>query len=173
MNLKQELLNAFQQVSEETFTVSQLLKIYMGRTSKIHSDSKSARQYIHRVVQRLIVGGDLMLHSTLGRKHIYVFTEQSSLFRNQANGEKIENLGSQVATEQKNLETELIERLNHQKRMLLTAMGEAEEYDAIYKDIPGVRPYVQHLYDEARDRCNKLLGKVKALENLINSACQI
>jgi DNA polymerase-1 len=51
---------------------------------------------------------------------------------------------------------------------LLTAMGETEEYDAIYKEIPEMRVQIQSLYNDSRDRCSKLLGKVKALENLIS-----
>jgi len=46
-------------------------------------------------------------------------------------------------------------------------MGEAEEYDAIYKEMPEIQMQIQELYNQSRDKCSKLLGKVKAIESLI------
>ncbi len=70
------------------------------------------------------------------------------------------------------LKKNLTERLNQQKLMLLTAIGEAEEYDAIYKEVPEIGAQIQELYNESRDRYSKLLGRVKAIENLIALSSQ-
>jgi hypothetical protein len=66
----------------------------------------------------------------------------------------------------------LTERLNAHKMELLTAMGEVEEYDAICKDMPNLKEDIQSLYDDSRDRCSKILGRVKALESLLSIGAQ-
>ena len=50
---------------------------------------------------------------------------------------------------------------------MLSSIGETEEYDAICKDLPHMKNQIQELYDDARDRCTKTLGRVKALEAVI------
>ena len=51
---------------------------------------------------------------------------------------------------------------------MLCAMGEAEEYSALCHEHPDLQEQAQTLYNQARDRSALLLGKVKALENLIS-----
>ncbi|EIK45845.1 hypothetical protein O59_001484 [Cellvibrio sp. BR] len=61
----------------------------------------------------------------------------------------------------------LQERLNRHKLEMLSAMGETEEYDAICSEIPELQDDIQPLYNQSRDKCSKLLGRVKALESLL------
>ena len=70
------------------------------------------------------------------------------------------------------MEKSLTERLSNQKLNLLTAIGEVEEYEAIYQELPEMRMQIQELYNESRDRCSKLLGTVKAIEKLITLSPQ-
>ena len=101
-----------------------------------------------------------------GRAHKYKVTEQlSARIADLSAPDMLENNDNQIP--HNSLGKNLTERLHQQKLMLLTAMGEAEEYDAIYKELPAIGAQIQELYNESRDRCSKLLGKVKAIENLI------
>lgn len=165
--LKQEVIDIFQQLSGKTFTVNQALEIYMATPSIAHSDVKLARQYIRRNMLKLIASGDLKVMASAGRTHQYRLTDQFGLRMAESNSTTL-NTKTESSIQHDKVKKTLAERLHHQKLMLLTAMGEAEEYDAIYKEMPDIRVQIQELYNESRDRCSKLLGKVKAIENLIN-----
>ena len=139
----------------------------MTTPSRCHSDVKLARQYIRRNMLKLITSGDLKVITSAGRTHRYQLSDQFGLRMAALNDISL-NTKSESPVQHNKVEKSLSERLHHQKLMLLTAMGEAEEYDAIYKEMPNIRMQIQELYNESRDRCSRLLGKVKAIENLIN-----
>lgn len=61
----------------------------------------------------------------------------------------------------------LRERLKLHQAEVLTAMGEMEEYESICQEIPDLREMAQPRYNESRERCSRLLGRVKALESLL------
>lgn len=52
---------------------------------------------------------------------------------------------------------------------MLCALGEAEEYESLCKELPELSEEAQSLYSEARERSALLLGKIKALESLLSS----
>lgn len=164
---KQEVIDIFNQLSGKTFTIGQALELYMAIPSRTQSDLKLARQYIHRNMLRLMATGDLKKMNGEGRRHQYLMTDRFSSRIAESNGTSISAKNEPNAQRDK-VEQSLADRLHHQKLMLLTAMGETEEYDAIYKEMPEMRVKIQELYNESRDRCSKLLGRVKAIENLIN-----
>lgn len=164
-HLKQEVFSAFQELTGSSFTVGQAVSVYMTSSFCSHADIKPARQFVYRNMKRLIQAGELEKISADGGWQKYRFTEKF--------GARVFTVMSpissrQVVPEASKIGGNLTERLNHQKLELLTAMGETEEYDAIYKEIPEMREQIQSLYNDSRDRCSKLLGKVKALENLIS-----
>ena len=164
-HLKHEVLSAFQELTVSTFTVGQAVSVYMKSPFCSHSDRKPARQFIYRNMQRLIQTGELEKIDADDGWQKYRLTERF--------GARVVTVMPSISNDQVVLEASkiggnLTERLNRQKLELLTAMGETEEYDAIYKEIPEIREQIQSLYNDSRDRCSKLLGKVKALENLIS-----
>ena len=61
----------------------------------------------------------------------------------------------------------LTERLNHYKNELLTGFGEAEEYKRLCELFPKLKSKLQPRYNEVREHNSKLLGSIKAVENLI------
>ncbi|PKH85480.1 hypothetical protein [Colwellia sp. Bg11-28] len=61
----------------------------------------------------------------------------------------------------------LTERLNHYKNELLTGFGEAEEYKRLCDQFPNLKSKLQPKYNEVREHNSKLLGCIKAVENLI------
>jgi len=164
-HLKREVFSAFQELIGSRFTVAQAVSVYMASPFCSHSDVKPARQFVYRNMKRLIQTGELEKIGTDGGRQKFRFTESFSARL----VSKVPLITDQTRVlEVSNISGNLTERLNHQKLELLTAMGEAEEYDAIYKELPEMREQIQSLYNESRDRCSKLLGKVKALENLIS-----
>lgn len=163
---KKEVIDTFRLLAGKTFTIGQALDVYMSTPSKIHTESKSARQFVHRNILRFMAKGYIVQVKADGRAYKYKITEQfSARIAESSNPDMSESSDTQIPLN--SLGKCLTERLHQQKLMLLTAMGEAEEYDAIYKELPEIGAQIQELYNESRDRCSKLLGKVKAIENLI------
>lgn len=164
-HLKHEVFSVFQELIGSRFTVAQAVSVYMASPFCSHSDVKPARQFVYRNMKRLIQTGELEKIGPDGGWQKYRFTESFNA-RLASNVPLIS--GQPIVPEASNICGNLTERLNQQKLELLTTMGEAEEYDAIYKELPEMRGQIQSLYNDSRDRCSKLLGKVKALENLIS-----
>jgi hypothetical protein len=163
---RKEVIETFRLLAGKTFTIGHALEVYKSTPSKIHSESKSARQFVHRNILRFISTGDIVQINSEGRAYKYKITEQfRARIADSSTRDMPENNDTQI--QHNALGRNLTERLHQQKLMLLTAMGEVEEYDAIYKELPEIGAQIQDLYNESRDRCSKLLGKVKAIENLI------
>jgi hypothetical protein len=162
--MKPALLNALNQLSVEKFTVDQLTETYFRNTEALHASKKAARQFVYRNMKRLIEKG--YLESVVveqGWPH-YALTTQ---YR-----KKYQSLALPTISDSPVIPTMVIhgvrqslqDRLNRHKSEILTVMGETEEYDAICLAMPEMRADIQLLYNESRDRCSKLLGKVRALE---------
>jgi hypothetical protein len=163
---KNEVLEIFQNLRNDEFTIGQVLDLYMAAPFREHTDLKIARQFIHRTILKLASTGDLIKTSAENRRYKYRMTNQFV-----SRGSEIKSMpttpNSDRLTRKVSMKESLTERLHHQKLQLLTALGEAEEYDAIYKEMPEMQKQIQALYNESRDKCSKLLGKVRAIENLI------
>ena len=61
----------------------------------------------------------------------------------------------------------LVEKLKQYELALLSSMGESDEYKALSSDFPQLKSQLQEGYNKARDNSSKLLGRVKAIETLI------
>ena len=66
-----------------------------------------------------------------------------------------------------NIQKELFERLHDYKNDLLISLGETDEYKKLYEKFPEFLAKLKPEYANARDHNSRLLGKIKALENLI------
>ena len=163
-HLKHEIFSAFRELIGSSFTVGQAVSVYMASPICSHPEVKPARQFVYRSMKRLIQTGELEKMEADGGWQKYRFTERF----NERSAMSAPLISDRQVTLAANISGNLTERLNHQKLELLSAMGEVEEYDAIYKEIPEMRGKIQSLYNDSRDKCSKLLGKVKALENLIS-----
>lgn len=58
-------------------------------------------------------------------------------------------------------------KLNHYKAELLLNIGEAEAYKELYTEFPGLVDEIQPKYNKARDNNTKILGKIRAVEGLL------
>jgi len=61
----------------------------------------------------------------------------------------------------------LLSRLNDYKSALLEGLGEAEEYKILRLQFPKMHESLLDKYNEVRERNTRLLGKIKAIENLM------
>ncbi len=157
------LLSVLSTLPDQAITVGRLTKLYLDAPDSAHTSVKSARQYVYRNMLRLIDHGYMSRMNNDGEHPKYSLTHKFREFL----GEKM--IDSHTCTESLNdRSTPLLGRLNQYKSELLAAMGEAEEFELIGKDLPDMLKTVQPLYVDARERSVKILGRIKAVESLIS-----
>jgi len=168
LTIKSELVSALSTLVNREFTVHHLTEAYLNDPSCLHNSKKAARQFVYRNMLRLIDSGELTRVVVDSGWPLYRLTSQFRVL-----AEVPEAATKQPAVPEKviiandNSRQNLQERLNRHKLEMLTVMGETEEYDAICSEMPELRNDVQPLYNQSRDKCSKLLGRVKALESLL------
>jgi len=164
--LKSDLFGVLKDLQAASFTVDELTEAYLRHPSSSHTSKKAARQFVYRNMQRLMKSGYMEHVKVKGRWPHYSLTQpfirlcEATLSTSLAPAEsplelKVDPLAS------------LKDRLKVHQAEVLTAMGEMEEYEAICQEIPHLREIAQPRYNESRERCSRLLGRVKALESLL------
>lgn len=172
IQIKEALLQVLRNMSDSTFTVAQLTQKYLKHPNCQHADKKSARQYVYRKMVRMM---DL--------DQMIKLTDSTGWPRYQLSSVFLHGSVDRVATPNEIPKTEvtqrassavpphelaLKEKLSRYRSDMLCALGESEEYSAICHEHPDLRKNAQALYNEARERSAMLLGKMKALENILS-----
>jgi len=172
LTVKSGLLSALSTLVNREFTVHDLTEAYLNDPASLHDSKKAARQFVYRNMLRLIDNGELTRVVVDSGWPLYRLTPQFLIRLPKpmvriSNGVVPETSPVNTPATKENPRQSLQERLNRHKLEMLSAMGETEEYDAICSEIPELRDDVQPLYNQSRDKCSKLLGRVKALESLL------
>lgn len=175
LKVKTGLLAVLPQLKGRDFTVDDLTETYRNDPACLHQSKKAARQFVYRNMLRMIESGDLTRVVVDSGWPQYRLTPQFFVRSGHPNPTlpntpmtKDDVPAAPVMSAAKqDPRQNLHERLSRHKLEMLSAIGETEEYDAICKEIPELRDQVQVLYNASRDRCSKLLGRVKALEGLL------
>lgn len=172
LTVKSGLLSALSKLVDREFTVHGLTEAYLNDPACLHSSKKAARQFVYRNMLRLIDNGELTRVVVDGGWPLYRLTPRFKGVE-KAPAVAVPEMAPEIVVPEKvavakdTPRQSLQERLNRHKLEMLSAMGETEEYDAICSEMPELRDDVQPLYNQSRDKCSKLLGRVKALESLL------
>ncbi len=168
IRLRPELFALLTSGKIETFTAAELTNTYRRLPNSQSLTKQAARQFILRNLKRLETKGYLKEVSTsssstpryrlasnfnsncvtIGRPHLSIKGEENSLSTN--------------------FEASLRDKLKNQKQELGSIIGEIEEYELISNEVPLELDYIQSLYNQARDRYSKTIGRIRALESLIS-----
>lgn len=172
LTVKSGLLSALSTLVNREFTVHDLTDAYLNDPASLHDSKKAARQFVYRNMLRLIDNGDLTRIVVDSGWPQYRLTPQFLIKLPKPTVPKSAAAASEASPTKAPIVKDsprqsLQERLNRHKLEMLSAMGETEEYDAICSEMPELRDDVQPLYNQSRDKCSKLLGRVKALESLL------
>lgn len=147
------------------FTVSELKYAYQALPNRAHLSDKAAWQFVYRQISRLEKRGLVSrLANQKGERARYRLNDQVTPTGVSAT---VERSGQESIEIDSAIRLALKEKLHRYKVEMLSAIGETEEYDAICAELPDMRDSVQKMYNEARDRCSKMLGRVKALESIL------
>lgn len=169
LSLNPLFIDAAKEILDEEFSVGRLTETYLALDKCPHAKKEAARQFIYRNMLRLMKNGELEKHEGKQAWPVYKFTKKFNVHLSPVSYSTPPTKRAETRSSNRDVKARLRERLKVLKLEMLTAMGEVEEYSALENEVPGVRPAVQKLVDESRDRCSKLLGKVKAIETLLNA----
>ena len=61
----------------------------------------------------------------------------------------------------------LVTKLKHYKADLLLSIGESEAYKELYSEHPEIIEEIQPLFNTAKDNNTRILGKIRAIEGLL------
>ena len=172
IQIKDALLHVLKNMSDTPFTVAQLTQKYLNHHKTQHSSKQAARQYVYRKMKCLIENDQLIKLPEVNGWPRYQLTSEFldvSVVR-LANVKITDNVKiprqSTVAAHRH--VSSLKEKLSRYRSEMLCAIGESEEYSALCNEHPDLRESAQDLYNQARERSATLLGKMKALENMLS-----
>lgn len=177
IKMKPQLLHALNEIQGDSFTVAELTTHYLEHPESLHKSKKPARQFIYRNMVRMIKTGLMEKLPDNGGWPKYRLTQtfrshHSEAAKKEASTTTASLSGPSVSPASVSTEKPIAvlrERLSQHRSNMLCALGEAEEYESLCKELPELSEEAQSLYTEARERSALLLGKIKALESLLSS----
>ena len=176
IKIKPELLSLLTTDKFKRFTGQTLIKAYIGLPSSRDLNQRQVQQFIFRNLERLVCAGLANKENEeQGLQAEYRLTDkftadQYDIGTPHCISKPLEST-TKATTGFESL-MQLQEQLNLHKLELLTTIAETEEYESLCKQLPSKQPEIQELYNDARNRYSKTLGKVKAIESLISRTAQ-
>jgi len=170
IELDSNLLSILLTESFNNFSVLELRSAYLAIVSNPTRGKVEARKFVYRHILRLEKKG--LLERQYSEKRDRTFYSKSKQF-SPDKFHLLENPQECSESEVKEEENEgikknLISKLNKYRLELLTSIGETDEYKSLCNQFPQLTENLQERYNHARDNGSKILGRIKALESLIN-----
>ena len=146
------------------FTTSDVRSPYLTLKSDDSLKPVDARRRIYAELLKLVKKGWLTKVTPTGKG----FTRfiKTTMFDEAALRKTYESTISTTALTDK--KSPLVDKLNHYKTELLLNLGESEAYKELYTEFPELGNDIQPHYNRARDNNTRILGKIKAIECLLN-----
>ena len=154
------------------FSAVEIRTAYLVLINDEGMDKSDARRFVYSELLKLVnIGWLKKLVSTKKGITSYVKTESF-------NAELLNLQVKQVVTDKVDpvntvgaitVSDNLLNRLNGYKSALLEGLGEAEEYKNLRNEFPDMHKSLFEKYNAVREKNTRLLGKIKAIENLIDS----
>jgi len=148
------------------FTTSDVRSAYLALKNDPNLDPIVIRRKLYAELLKLVKKG--FLKKLISNKKGLTRFSKTELFNPDALTIKISDELSMDKSSDKDKQQHLTSKLNHYKAELLLNIGKIEAYKELYSDLPELVTEIQPQYNEARDNNTKILGKIKAIEGLIN-----
>jgi hypothetical protein len=149
------------------FTTSDVRSTYLVLKNDTSLEPTSVRRKIYAELLKLVKKGWLEKLIPKNKKGPTRFSK-TSLF-------DIEQIQLQTELEHTKVikginqkKEQLLSKLNIYKADLLLNMGESEAYKELYSEFPELIDEIQPKYNKARDNNTRILGKIRAIEGLMD-----
>ena len=172
IKIKPELLALLTSGKFDHFNSQDLIDAYKDLPSSNELSQRQVQQFIFRNLDRFIWAGLAARKDKDKSKHgEYRLTEKFTPEHYDIGTPHCKDTPVKTAASSEPKVDPLLklkEQLSAHKLELLTTIAETEEYEALCQQLPSRQSEIQELYNDARNRYSKTLGKVKAIESLIS-----
>jgi len=155
MNFNEQVMQIVSDPIFDNFTPFELKKAVEGINGEDYLETIGVTKLICAQI-KLLVGAGIIKRST--KEHfsgcIYVKTHQNK---------------SHINALIESPSVVLKAKYGNYKKQLLSGLGEAEEYKQLCREYPELQEEIQPKYNNIRDQNTKILGKIKAIESLLNN----
>jgi hypothetical protein len=170
IELDSDLLSILLTESFNNFTVLELRSAYLAIVKDPLLNTVEARKFVYRHILRLEKKG--LLERKYSEKRDRTYYTKTKQFSSDKfwSSDKPQDTSKPPVEEEKHVgvKKDLISQLNQYRLELLTSIGETDEYKALCKKFPQMTEDLQERYNHARENGSKILGRIKALESIIN-----
>jgi len=148
----------------DNFTTSDVRSSYITLSNDPSLDPTVIRRRLYSELLKLVKKGWLNKKST-GRKGSTRFSKTALFDPEYLDTVQANKPTAKVFKEEK--QKNLIAKLNHYKAELLLNIGESEAYKEVYSEFPELVDEIQPQFNKARDNNTRILGKIRAIEGLL------
>lgn len=171
IKIKPELLSLLTSEAFRHFSSKGLIAAYEALPTSNNLNQRQVQQFILRNLDRLVWAGLAVMEGGARGKHgQYRLTEKFTPTHYSVGTPHCKKEVNETKKDTKlpiDQLTELKEQLSTHKLELLATIAETEEYEELCQKLPSKQPEIQELYNQARNRYSRTLGKVKAIESLL------
>lgn len=148
------------------FTTSDVRSLYLSLKNDNSLDRSVVRRHIYSQLLKLVKKG--WLNKIVAKKKGFTRFSKTDSFNVNALQLKVTVLPDSALDDGENKKQQLLAKLNDYKNEFLLSLGESEAYKDLYSELPELVDEIQPKYNKARDNNTKLLGKIRAIEGLLN-----
>ncbi len=147
------------------FTTSDVRSAYLALKNDPSLEPNKVRQYIYAELLKLVK--KCWLNKKISNvKGMTRFSKTERFDMNVLLSKNDRNTSK--TTTSMGYQEHLLTKLKHCKSELLLNIGETEAYKELYSEFPDLVDEIQPQYNEARDNNTRILGKIRAIEGLLN-----
>jgi hypothetical protein len=151
----------------DNFTTSDVRSTYLILKNDISLEPSSVRRKIYAELLKLVKKGWLEKLIPKNKKGATRFSK-TALFDVKKIQLQTEFEPADVIKDIDKKKEQLLGKLNIYKAELLLNMGESEAYKELYSEFPELINDIQPKYNKARDNNTRILGKIRAIEGLMD-----
>lgn len=148
----------------DNFTTSDVRSSYITLSNDPSLDPMVVRRKLYAELLKLVNKGWLNKKSS-GRKGSTRFSKTELFDPEYLDALQVNKPTAKFFKEEK--QKNLITKLNHYKAELLLNIGESEAYKELYSEFPELVEEIQPQFNKARDNNTRILGKIRAIEGLL------
>jgi hypothetical protein len=153
------------------FTTSDVRSLYLSLKNDNSLDRSVARRHIYSELLKLVKKG--WLNKIIPKKKGFTRFSKTDSFNVNALQLKDSALSVSSLDDAEKKKRQLLAKLNDYKNEFLLSLGESEAYKDLYSELPELVDEIQPKYNKAKENNTKLLGKIRAIEGLLNQGKHI
>jgi hypothetical protein len=147
------------------FTTSDVRSAYFALKNDLSLEPTSVRRFIYAELLKLVKKD--WLRKLVSNKKGFTRFHKTDLFDSNEIALLALNKVKDSVNNEDDKQVKLLAKLNHYKADLLLNIGESEAYKELYSEFPELVEEIQPQFNKARDNNTRILGKIRAIEGLL------